>query len=660
MAHRLLVLGSALIVSAGLVTVHAPAALAVDTVTDLGIAWGSADTAVGGGKVFVSANDRIVVADTQGTVKDALTGLPRPSGLAITADGTSLYAALSSANQIAEIDTQTLEIARRIDLTAYPCPQSLTLAGKLLWVGHGCNDDWKGGVVGLDVSATVPEPSRIPITFYRAPLVVAAGNTLVVGERGVSPADLLVYDASSTTATLRGTIDGSTDDRGNLQDLAMTTDGSTVVSAFGSPHRFEGWDTTSLTRVRTYGGESTWQAGATAVAVSPDGAHVVGGWSAPTSDAKRVALYDAATAERTYTNDTTIGELLPGSLAFSGDDVFGVIEQRDTHQLHLWRMEATTLSPSTLALSAPSTAQVLEPLTLTGRLTLGGSDTGAQPIEVTRRLPDGTTATLTGVTTEADGTFTVTDTPPIDGTIRYDVTWDGNAKFRWSATSATVRVAKRLSSLTLKAPIDALALEPLTMTGQLTLSDGSAPGAQPLVAIRYLSDGTSQILPSVTTKTDGTFTITDTPPGNGSGLAVKAIPPPSGNVRYDVHWEGNAKFWGSTASQMVRIIKRNVTLTLSGPTKGNVGKQLQLSGTLDAGGQLPAAGSLIKVVRTVTNRSGTVNTTLPSIAFGSAGSFAFTDTPAVGGDYTYTVSWAGDWAFLPAEASHQITIPGAA
>ncbi|MGP3918673.1 hypothetical protein ACTWQA_43980 [Nonomuraea sp. 10N515B] len=626
--------------------------------TDLGVAWGGADIAVGGGKVFVSANDRIVVTDTQGTVKDTLTGLPRPSGLAIKGDGTSLYVALSSANQIAEIDTQTLEVTRRIDLTAYPCPQSLTLAGNRLWVGHGCNDDWKGGVVGLDVSATAPEPARIPITLYRAPLVIAAGNTLVVGERGVSSADLLVYDAPSTTATLRGAVDGSTYALNNLQDLSITPDGAMVVSAFGSPHRFEGWDTTSLTRVRTYGGESTWQAGATAVAVSPDGAHVVGGWTYPTSDAKRIALYDAATAERTYTNDTAIGEVLPGSLAFSGDDVFGVIEQRDTHQLHLWRMEATTLSPSTLALSGPSTAQVLEPLTLTGRLTMGASDTGAQLIAVTRRLPDGTTATLAGVTTEADGTFTVTDTPPIDGTIRYDVTWEGNTKFRWSTTSVTVRVVKRLSSLTLKAPLDVLALEPLTMTGQLTLSDGSAPGAQPLVAIRYLSDGTSQILPSVTTKTDGTFTITDTPPGSGSGLAVKAIPPTPGNVRYDVHWEGNAKFWGSTATQTVRIIKRNVTLTLSGPTRGNVGKQLQLSGTLDAGGQLPAAGSTLKVLRTVTNRNGTFTTTLPSVTFAGDGSFTFADTPSEGGDYTYTVRWAGDWAFLPAEASHQIPVRG--
>ncbi|MBE1563922.1 hypothetical protein [Nonomuraea africana] len=629
----------------GLVVAQAPAALAVDTMTDLGVTWGGADIAVGGGKVFVSANDRIVVTDAQGALKDAITGLPRPSGLAVTADGTLLYVALSGSHQVAEIDTQSLEISRRIDLTAYPCPQSLTLAGSRLWVGHGCSDDWKAGVVSLDVSATVPEPSRIPITLYKAPLVVAAGNALVVGETGVSPADLLVYDVSSTTATLRGVIDGSTYGLNNLQDLSITPDGSMVVSAFGSPHRFEGWDTTSLTRVRTYGGEPTWQAGATAVAVSPDGARVVGGWSHPTSEAKRIALYDVATTARTYTNDNSIGELVAGSLVFSGNDIFGVIRQRYTDRLHLWRMEGTTLPASTLALTAPSTAQVLEPLTLTGRLALGGSDAGAQPIVVTRRLPDGTIATLAGVTTEADGTFTVTDTPPVQGTIRYDVIWDGNSEFRWSMASATVRVVKRESSLTLTAPFEVPALESLTMTGRLALTDGSAPGAQPLVAIRYLPNGTSQTLPTVTTKTDGTFTITD-------------IPPVSGDVRYDVHWEGNAMFWGSTASRTVLVAKRDLSLTLSGPTTGIAGKELQFSGTLDAGGQLPASGLLIKVLRTVTNRNGTDTTTLPSVAFASDGSFTFADTPSEGGEHTYTVRWTGDWASLPAEASRQITIRG--
>ena len=41
--------------------------------------------------------------------------------------------------------------------------------------------------------------------------------------------------------------------------------------------------------------------------------------------------------------------------------------------------------------------------------------------------------------TAADGTFSVTDTPPVGGDIRYDVAWDGNAGYRGSGASVTVR-----------------------------------------------------------------------------------------------------------------------------------------------------------------------------------------------------------------------------
>ncbi|GAA3105411.1 hypothetical protein [Nonomuraea salmonea] len=70
-------------------------------------------------------------------------------------DGARLYAALSGSNEVAEIDTATLAVTRRLDLSSHPCPVSLALLGERLWVGHGC-DTGKGGVVGLDLSATAP------------------------------------------------------------------------------------------------------------------------------------------------------------------------------------------------------------------------------------------------------------------------------------------------------------------------------------------------------------------------------------------------------------------------------------------------------------------------------------------------------------------------
>jgi YVTN family beta-propeller protein len=238
LTRRLVALGGALALAAGLVTTLAPAASAADSTTNLGSVGRGGEVAAGGGKVFVAADNRIIVADTRGALTGAITGLSGAVSLAMTPDGTRLYAALIDSNQVAEIDTAALTITRRIDLTAYPCPSNLALSGSRLWVGHGCGTSWSGGAISLDLSATSPEPVRILTNVSGAPLVVAAGNTLVVGEAQISPADLFVYDLSAGPATLRGVIKTESS---YLKDLAITPDGSMAVSAFEAPYIFNAW-----------------------------------------------------------------------------------------------------------------------------------------------------------------------------------------------------------------------------------------------------------------------------------------------------------------------------------------------------------------------------------------------------------------------------------
>ncbi|WP_433413128.1 YncE family protein [Microtetraspora malaysiensis] len=607
--------------------------------------------AAGGGKVFIAANDRIIVANTQGTLKGAITDVSGALGLAITPDSTRLYAALSGSNQVAEIDTATLTVTRRIDLAAYPCPTNLSLSGSRLWVGYGCGVGWGGGVLSLDLSATAPEPVRIPVIMYRAPLVAAAGNALVVGSPGRSPGDLLVYDVSATPATLRGEISGHTHNLGFLNDLAITPDGSMAISSFWHPYRYDGWDTTTLANVRTYGAEPTFPGNSQAVAVSPDGAHVAGGRAS--GSGRGIEVYDAATTAKTYTNDNPVGELVPGSLTFSGADVFGVLKEPSTNRLYLWRLHGATLPASfptsTLTLTAPPSATAREPLTMTGRLTLSdGSDPGAQPLVVTRRQPDGTSATLAGVTTAANGTFTITDTPPVAGTISYDVDWDGNSDFRWSRTSVTVTVAKHQSSLTLSGPAGGIARTQLQFSGALDTGDQTPPPGTSLTVQRTVSNRNGTItttLPAVTPTRDGSFNFTDTPTEGGT-------------YTYSVQWAGDDTFQSAQASHNVTVAKHQSSLTLSGPAEGSTRKQLQFSGALDTGDQTPAPGTSLTVQRTVSNRNGTITTTLPAVTPASDGSFRFADTPTEGGTYTYTVQWAGDDTFQSAQASHNVAVQG--
>jgi hypothetical protein len=138
---------------------------------------------------------------------------------------------------------------------------------------------------------------------------------------------------------------------------------------------------------------------------------------------------------------------------------------------------------SAIELTPPASARALEPLTITGRLTLAdGAAPGTQRLAVTRTLPDDTTATLAPVTTAPDGTFSVTGTPPVGGTIRYDVAWDGNADYRGSSASMTISVDRRSPTLTLTGPATGEAGRRLRLTGSLTL-DGRAPSPPATLAV---------------------------------------------------------------------------------------------------------------------------------------------------------------------------------
>ncbi|WP_182899110.1 WD40 repeat domain-containing protein [Microbispora sp. H10830] len=545
-------MGGAAAVAAALVVVPAPAASADDSLTDIGITQ-TGDLVAGGGKIFVSGGDQIAVTDAEGTLIGTVTGLSGAAGLAITPDATRLYAALRGSNEVAEIDTGSLTVTRRFDLAEDRCPTHLSLTGDRLWVGYGCAyTTYHVGVASLDLSAAAPEPVRFPVSpMSDAPLVAAAGNTLVVGETSTSSGNLEVYDLSGAAAVKRGEIPDrfSSYMTGALYDLALTPDGSTVIPAFDFPTQYDAWDTTTLTKVRSYGADepSGDRDSPTVVAISPDGTQVA------TSGRfyKKVKLYDTATTAKLYTDQSPAQSVMPGTLAFLGDTVYGVVGDSSgcpapqyTCGFKLWRLDRATLPGSTLTMTAPADAVALEPLTVTGRLTLtDGSALAAKPLTVTRRLPDGTSATLPAATTSADGAFTFTDIPPVAGTISYRVLWDGTEDTRWSADSATVTVAKHPTSITLTGPADGTVGVPLQMHG--TLDFGRPPADDDAVVriYRRIASGKGArtiVLTTVSPGADGSFAFTDTPPE-------------AGTYTYGAEWKGDQATVYAAAKHQLKV-----------------------------------------------------------------------------------------------------------
>ncbi|MFI7442782.1 hypothetical protein [Nonomuraea indica] len=534
--------GAAVLIT-GLLTVAAPTALAAGTMTDLGVTSDSytADLAVGGGRVFVAVADRVIVADTGGKLTGGVvTGLPGVRELAMSADDTRLYAALTGSNEVAEIDTATLAVTRRIDLSAHPCPSTLALLGERLWVGHGC-DNGPGGVVGLDLSAATPAPVAVGGEHLRAPVLAAAGDTLVVGRTSLHHADMLVYDVGGGSPELRGTIDGAEWRMDYLRDLALTSDGTTLFSAADSPGHFTRYDTRTLAATGTYGdGWDGWDGYPSAVALGSGGAYVAAGRQWGSTD---LTLYDAATGTAMFAADQPDAELLPNGVAFSGPDVF-VLLQSSANRLLLWRVTGVALPASHLTVTAPARAYVGSPVTIEGRLTrTDGKALGLKPLMVTRRLLDGTKQPIAGVTTQTNGTFTLEDTPPDIGEVTYLVFWEGDDDYRRSSASVTVTVRHR-STLTMDGPQSGFVGKGVELTGVLTAggkppSPGATLTVQRSVYVDNVSDGSVK-LPPVTVNADGTYTFTDTP----------AI---AGRYSYLALWSGDAAAGPAKATHQVMV-----------------------------------------------------------------------------------------------------------
>lgn len=131
------------------------------------------------------------------------------------------------------------------------------------------------------------------------------------------------------------------------------------------------------------------------------------------------------------------------------------------------------------------------------------------------------------------------------------------------------------------------------------------------------------------------------------GLAFDA----SGKTLYAVTLDGS----GGLHLQIVQHADQaDVSIALTGSTSVAKGQSLTIRGTarsLDTG----LASRALTVQRT--DASGT--TALASVSTAYDGTFQFTDTPPVLGTATYTVSYAGDAARLPATASMTVQVAAA-
>jgi DNA-binding beta-propeller fold protein YncE len=408
---------------------HLPATVVASTPLPLvsyGWAAAYADLVVDAdhGHVFVSGGrgtTEIMVADLDGQLVGSVPSQQGAAGLALSADGNTLYAALTDSDSITAIDTATLTERGRHDLGAGTCPSDLAVAGRGVWFSYGCGQD--GGRIG---SLELP-PGGSPVvsldqggTWYNPPLLESApagGAVLVALEYRAAPPTVTSFDVSGGTAAVRAS---TRLDAGAGQDLALTPDGTRVaVSTYNS------WDTPVLSTADlspVYAYDTPYLGESVAFAAS-------GQFAGGAADLA-VNAYAIGENRKVWTFAENLGDsdLSVHALAWAPDGrrLYAVSSSSyndRTPVLHVLAAPPVETFLSADLLTWP--VRVRKPLTIEGRLTTeDNSLTGTRALQVTRqdrrglvRLPD--------VTTGADGSYRLIDVPRTDGDTVYTIRFAG-------------------------------------------------------------------------------------------------------------------------------------------------------------------------------------------------------------------------------------------
>jgi hypothetical protein len=192
------------------------------------------------GHVFVSgaSTDPVLVTDFAGADVGTLSALTGADALALSANSAILYAAISGTDEIAAVDTATLQEVAIYFTGAGHDPVHLAVVGHGVWFSYG--GPGAAGIGELD-----PGVPAVGVTaesaFYSAPLLAAspsAPDTLVAGDGGMSPSVIESFDVATGSPVEIAKSDPWTQSDGcsNLGGLAITAAGTDVIAACGAPY----------------------------------------------------------------------------------------------------------------------------------------------------------------------------------------------------------------------------------------------------------------------------------------------------------------------------------------------------------------------------------------------------------------------------------------
>ncbi|MFC1400603.1 MULTISPECIES: hypothetical protein [Streptacidiphilus] len=573
-----------------------------------------------------SGTSTILVTDLSGHDVGTIDDEQGATALALSADGSTLYAALSDGDAVAAIDTTSLTEKARYATGASSAPASLAVSGGKVWYSYTTAAD-AGGIGVIDAQDDSPAATAQPTmsTWASAPVLASASASDELVAEDFSAQHMATFGQTSGTPVLQA--DGTVATGNTTGSLQVSPDGTEVLAASPGQALVKGFTTAGLAATRSYGATQT---PSVALAVAADGTIATGTAAADGTD----LITDAATGNQLNSvdlhNDGTTDRLAPDGLAWMPDNI-GAYAVTSTsgggYGLHLVPDARVTTVYVILGWNQD------EDQALPGQdFTVQGSAWSTVPLPTGTALQvsrDG--AALPDVHLAADGTFSFKDNQSVAGTYDYTVSYPGDTTHRSGNSTVHVTVQPYTSRIvvgTLSATPSLVKLNGSLMAFNLAGHLMTAPPIGTAVAVSRtdLTSGQTVQLPSVdVTSSTGTFQVLDAPQAAHSFV-------------YHLSYPGATTYTAAGTDVTVKVAPLAPTVSLSAPSSQVRNGQLTVKGGLNQGPY--PTGETVKITRIDPAHPSGVS--LGTVAVAGDGTFSFTDAPHYGGTNTYTVTYAGD------------------
>ncbi|PWI41076.1 hypothetical protein [Streptomyces sp. ICBB 8177] len=396
------------------------------------------------GRVFVGdeANNSVEAADTSGNLIGTVPGITGVTSLAVSDDGSTVYAAAFGGNEIVAIDAKTLTVTARYVVPTTKGPQYVAFSGGKVWFTYG--DQWDSNLGSVDPAKDPSDPTAVTMGQFTDPYPnqgfwnpalmstnPAEPGVIAMADSGMSTDSEGVLDVSSGTPKVVAFHFGDYSLNNGIDDIQLVPGGTQVLINGTNRDAYANGKFTP---------DGSYPQGQSA-AVAPDGtvAQVAGGEISVYRPAASVPLRSYAASPVTP------------SLAWAPDESrIYALEGQEGGPFTLRVLTDPTKTVPTLTASAPSSATRGKALTVKGKLSAATALPAGTRLAVTRTDLDSPQGkALAPVTVNSDGTYSFTDTPPAGGTVTYTVSYAGSGALAAVSTSAKVAVSRTTPSLTL-------------------------------------------------------------------------------------------------------------------------------------------------------------------------------------------------------------------